>query len=75
MIIISKTKSIKKLEMQFNVSVKSEEISLVLLKHFLKLKIELVIWKSRFGKSGLIFDWMIIFSLEKSNPILILMRS
>ena len=45
--------------MQFNVSVKSEEISLVLLKHFPKLKIELVIWKSRFGKSGLIFDLMI----------------
>ena len=56
MILKSNMKSIQKLEMQFNVSVKLEEISLVLLKHFQKLKIELVIWKSRFGKWGLSFD-------------------
>ena len=58
-------KSKKKLEMLSNDSVKLEEISHVWQKRFQKLKIELVIWKSRFEKSETNFSKRFLVSKSR----------
>ena len=70
-------KSSSKLEMLSNDSAKLGETLLVSLKHFPKLKIESVIWKSRFANSYKPQEQakFQFFSLVKLILILILMRS